>query len=97
MKRFLFMMRKGKCQYINIDSFEMPPAGREESFYRALWKRYYDTIAVEGRENPRCRMSHMPKRYWSDMTEFTQKEHESIDHCGSDLSNLLKDSKVNYG
>lgn len=88
---------KGKCQYINIDSFEMPPAGREESFYRALWKRYYDTIAVVGRENPRCRMSHMPKRYWSDMTEFTQKEHESIDHCGSDLSNLLKDSKVNYG
>jgi probable DNA metabolism protein len=43
---------------------------KREVMYRALWKRFYDTIGVEGRFNPTCRMSHMPKRYWAHMTEF---------------------------
>ena len=30
--------------------------------------------------NPRCRMSHMPKRFWKHMTEFQKdiKTHEAI-------------------
>ena len=54
----------------------MPEKGEEEAFYRRLWKQYYNTIAVEGRYNPKCRMGHMPKRYWTDMTEF-QDDSES--------------------
>ena len=38
--------------------------------YRLLWKRFYDTIAIRERENPKLRMTHMPKRYWGTMTEF---------------------------
>ena len=43
---------------------------RRRARYRLLWKRFYDTIAIRERENPRCRMTHMPKRYWNTMTEF---------------------------
>ena len=45
-----------------------------EEKYRALWRRFYDTIAVEGRENPKCRMTHMPKRYWAHLTEMQGRE-----------------------
>lgn len=56
---------------IPIDQFEMAEPDEEEAAYQNLWKLFYDTIAIEGRYNPKCRMSHMPKRYWKYMTEFT--------------------------
>ena len=55
---------------VPMDGFEMAPPDSEEAYYRALWKEFYDAIAIPGRHNPRCRMSHMPKRYWQFMTEF---------------------------
>jgi probable DNA metabolism protein len=48
---------------------EFPGISVSEARYQALWKRFYDTIAIEGRINPRCRMTHMPKRYWENMLE----------------------------
>ena len=50
--------------------------GREERDFRRLWRRFYDTIAIEGRENPRCRMTQMPKRFWGTMTEFQNETEE---------------------
>ena len=41
-----------------------------ESEYRKMWKNFYDTIEIKERHNERCRMTHMPKRYWKFMTEF---------------------------
>ena len=55
----------------NVEAFSMPEPDEEERKYRDLWRLFYDTIEVEGRHNPRCRMGHMPKRYWRCMTEFT--------------------------
>lgn len=66
-----------KWGYLPVEAFAMPERGEEEQFYRALWKRYYGTIGVEGRENPKCRMGHMPKRYWADMTEFEEGQDAS--------------------
>ena len=48
----------------------MAPQDETEANYRILWKRYYDTIAIKERYNPRGRMTNMPKRYWGTMTEF---------------------------
>ena len=56
-----------------IDGFELPQASGEERAFRSLWKRYYDTIAIEGRYNPKCRMTHMPKHFWKHMTEFSDE------------------------
>ena len=60
-----------KRSIIALDSIAFPAVPPEEEKYRALWKRFYNTIAIEARENPRCRMTHMPKRYWENMLEVS--------------------------
>lgn len=60
---------------ISLDSLETPPESKTEQEYRALWKRFYQTIAIAARENPRCRMTHMPKRYWENMPELADELH----------------------
>ena len=62
----------GNWAIVPLEEFHLAPPGREERDYRALWRRFYDTIAIEGRYNPKCRMTHMPKRYWNLMTEFQE-------------------------
>lgn len=42
-----------------------------EAEYRKMWKSFYDTIEIKERHNEQCRMTHMPKRYWKFLTEFT--------------------------
>ena len=59
-----------------VEDFSLGQAGAEELDYRKLWRAFYDTIAIKGRYNPKCRMTHMPKRYWAMMTEF-QKDWET--------------------
>ena len=58
-----------------LEDFQMAPPDETEANYRRLWKQFYDTIAIRERENPRCRMTNMPKRYWGTMTEFQGPEH----------------------
>ena len=60
----------GKAQILPVDHFQMAPPDETEASFRLLWKRFYDTIAIRERENPVCRRTHMPKRYWGTMTEF---------------------------
>ncbi len=64
----------GKAQIRPLESFQMAPPDQTEANFRLLWKRFYDTIGIQARENPKLRMSHMPKRYWADMTEFQGPE-----------------------
>lgn len=63
--------QEGKAEILRIDHVEFPEISVGEVRYQALWKRFYDTIAIEGRINPRCRMTHMPKRYWENMLEVS--------------------------
>ncbi len=60
----------GRWAIVPLEQFSLAAPEGEERSYRALWRRFYDTIAIEGRYNPKCRMTHMPKRYWHTMTEF---------------------------
>jgi probable DNA metabolism protein len=62
----------GNMRVCNVKHFVMPAPDEEELRFRRMWRMFYDTIAVEGRYNPKCRMSHMPKRYWENMTEFAR-------------------------
>lgn len=61
--------QQGNTQIIPLDNIQFPEADETEENFRALWKQFYNTIAIEARINPRCRMTHMPKRYWSNMLE----------------------------
>lgn len=57
---------------IHVEDIELPPMDRDERRTRQLWKRFYDTVAIKERYNPRCRMNFMPKRTWKNLTEMQQ-------------------------
>lgn len=65
----------GKSVIRPLEDFQMSPPDEAEAHYRTLWKCFYDTVAIRERYNPKCRMTHMPKRYWGTMTEFQGPEH----------------------
>ena len=60
----------GKWAILPLDHFEMARPDAREAQFRRLWKRFYDTVAIRERYNPRCRRTQMPMRYWGTMTEF---------------------------
>lgn len=68
--REALLYSQGRSRIVPLDEFEPAPPDAEEAAYRRLWRRFYDTIAIRERENPRKRMSDMPKRYWKHLTEF---------------------------
>ena len=68
----------GKAVLRPLEDFRMAPPDETEARYRLLWKRFYDTVAIRERENPRCRMTNMPKRYWNTMTEFQDEDHFKV-------------------
>lgn len=63
---------------VPIDKLELPEVDEQEQTVRELWQLFYDTIAIQGRYNPKCRMTHMPKRYWQYMTEFSRAPKPSL-------------------
>ena len=64
----------GQWAIVPLAEFHLDLPGQEELDYRRLWRRFYNTISIEGRYNPKCRMTHMPKRYWNTMTEFQTEQ-----------------------
>jgi probable DNA metabolism protein len=41
----------------------------EEDRYQEMWRRYFDTMAIENRLNPDLQRHFMPKRYWKHLVE----------------------------
>ena len=65
----------GKWAILPLDHFEMARPDAREAQFRRLWKRFYDTVAIRERYNPRCRRTQMPMRYWGTMTEFQGEDY----------------------
>ena len=57
---------------IPLESLEIP-SDTEDRFYSGLWKSYYRHIAIASRYNPKCRMTHMPKRFWKYLPEVEEE------------------------
>lgn len=70
--RYALIYENKKAEILPMEGIEFPEANETEKEYRALWCRFYKTISIEARENPRCRMTHMPKRYWENMVEMQE-------------------------
>ena len=70
--------RPGQAQIIPLEEAELPGPGQEERQIRALWRQFYQTLSIQNRENPQARRSHMPQRYWGDMTEFQSEPSASL-------------------
>lgn len=77
---------KGRTEILPLEALELGSPSENERFFRNLWRTFYNTIGIEGRYNPRCRMNHMPKRYWGQLTEF-------MDDDNVDCKNLRLDAK----
>lgn len=54
----------------NFSDRDLPALSENERDYRALWKKYFETIAIQERINPSCQKRCMPVRYWKNLTEF---------------------------
>lgn len=61
-----------KLEITNVEEIKFAEESEEELHYQNLWKNFYKTIGIKERLNPRCRMSHMPKRYWENMVEMKE-------------------------
>jgi probable DNA metabolism protein len=85
------LYENGNAAIRGIEAFEQPDLDGEELKFRELWRLFYDTIEIKERRNPRCRMSHMPKRYWSYMTEFAREapKTRSLSHAPGKNGGLL--------
>ena len=82
----LLLYAKGRSRIVPVDSIHLALPGEEELHYRALWKRFYDTIAIKERTNPHCQNSFLPKRYRGTMTEFLPVDQQSHPHSVSEIS-----------
>lgn len=69
--RMALVYQPHQLRIVAVDELELPAPDEEELAYRALWQEFYRSIAIKERENPRCRMTQMPKRYWNYMTEMS--------------------------
>ena len=73
--REVLLSQHGKSVIRPLDALTLAAPDETEAAYRRLWKQFYDTVAIRERYNPRLRRTHMPKRYWSTMTEFQGEDH----------------------
>ena len=48
----------------------LPSNTDDEGDYQKLWKKYFDTIAIRERMNPKCQKNLMPVRYWKNLPEM---------------------------
>ena len=48
----------------------LPSPDEKEFYYQALWKQFYQTLAIAPRCNEALRRQLCPKRFWADMTEL---------------------------
>ena len=55
-----------------VEEIKFQQESETELHYQALWKQFYKTIGIAERLNPKCRMTHMPKRYWENMLEMRE-------------------------
>ena len=72
----ILLHEPGRWAIFPAEDFQLDTPDEQERAYRNMWRSFYDTIAIEGRYNPKCRMTHMPKRYWDMMTEFNSEAPE---------------------
>lgn len=74
--REALVYRPGRWAIVPLEEFDAGAPDGAELAYRRLWRRFFDTIAIEGRTNPRCQNTNLPKRYRGMMTEFREDGEE---------------------
>ena len=53
-----------ECRLVSSEAMTLPAFSEHEEKYRALWKDFYNAVAIKERINYRRRQNLMPKKYW---------------------------------
>ncbi len=51
---------------LNLDNY----ISENEKNFQQLWKKYFKSISIKERKNPKLQVHNMPKRYWNHLVEF---------------------------
>lgn len=62
---------KNELKLFYYDEFFSPETTENEEKMQQMWKAFYKKVAIKERENNKCRMTHMPKRFWRYMCEVS--------------------------
>lgn len=78
-RNILSIYNKKEYQFIDGDDFKFLDFEIDETEleFERLWKVFFKTIAIEPRNNPRCQMNFMPKKYWKYIIEMSEKNEKS--------------------
>ncbi len=68
-RRRAAVYRSGRCQVVDIRLEREPVFTEEEYFYQDMWRKYFETIAIEERKNPKLQRQCLPQRYWAYLVE----------------------------
>ena len=63
-KKDLFIVKKSDIASIKIE------ISKNETEIENLWRCFFNTIGIKERENKRCQMNFMPKKYWKNILEM---------------------------
>ena len=92
--RCALMHMPGCSRIVPMDALRVTANNPRELHIQALWKRFHETIAIEGRLNPQLQRSNLPLRFRPCMTEFQpdeqiRKEIESYEEGASRRSGAV--------
>jgi len=90
----IFLSDRGRWKLLPAGDFRMGPAGERERAFRAMWRNYFQTVAIEGRLNPKCQFTHLPKRYRHVMTEFLTDEEMETSLPGQAPAGFLEEGSA---
>lgn len=64
----------GMSRIVPVNELKIPAVSEEELDVQRLWRRFHQTIAIEGRMNKELQRSLMPLRFRPNMTEFQPED-----------------------
>ncbi len=78
-KRHIYAIYKeNKIYFLQEEKNPIIKMTDEEKEIEHLWKSFFQAVGIEERENKRCQMSFMPKKYWRYLIEM---EDENENNC----------------
>ena len=60
------------------DAVNVPARTGEDAYIEALWKRFYDSLAIDARYHPELRRHFMPVRLWKNLPEMAPRQVDAL-------------------
>ncbi len=68
-KRDIYALYDTERVVFSNEPIPIPEDQWGDETFEKLWKRYFKTIAIESRNNPKLQKQFMPRRYWKNLIE----------------------------